>query len=321
MDRLSLIEKAGSEIFDLKLNRVSDLAINGVIVSGTSVEKLNVSNVDGDLAAQLDRDGYLLLRGVHDIAEVEAARLEILQRLAEVGEVNEPIENGLASGTSRRREYYPTIEDLGDFWRSVSEGEAVRAVIHGPRITKVMNRLFGVPASHFTFAWLRAMTPGRASPLHVDHPYMNRGSKRLVTCWTPLSPISLNDGPLYILRDSHRWSDIRQQFEGHDVDRDPSRPGHIEENPLGLMERKNSKFLTSEFSLSDCLVFGMFTVHGSFDNNSENGLIRLSCDTRFQPGEDIMDERFSGRDPRAHGGLGYACLSAALPLNETGTLR
>ncbi|MEM7464157.1 MAG: hypothetical protein AAF362_15915, partial [Pseudomonadota bacterium] len=178
----------------MKPERKSNLTINGITVPGTSVGGLSAANTDEDLAAQLGCDGYLLLRDVHDSAEVEAARLEILHRLAEVGEVSEPVENGLASGTSNRRELYPTTQDLGEFWRSVSEGRAVRTVINGPRITNVMNSLFGVPSSHFTFAWLRAMTSGRASPLHVDHPYMNRGSKRLVTCWTPLSPISLYDG-------------------------------------------------------------------------------------------------------------------------------
>lgn len=305
----------------MKQEPETNLTINGVSVPVASIGRLRAANMDEDLADQLDRDGYLLLRGVHDPGDVEAARLEILGRLAEVGEVSEPIENGLASGTSRRREIYSTTEDLGAFWRSVSEGKAVRAVINGPRISNLMNGLFKCPAKHFSFAWLRAMTPGRASPLHVDHPYMNRGSKRLVTCWNPLCQISLHDGPLYILKDSHNWTDIRQQFAGHDVDRDPSRPGHIEENPIELIRRKNSKFLTSEFSLGDCLVFGMFTVHGSFDNNSRSGLVRLSCDTRFQPDADPMDERFSGSNPPAHGGLGYACLSASLPLNETGALR
>jgi ectoine hydroxylase-related dioxygenase (phytanoyl-CoA dioxygenase family) len=161
------------------------------------------------------------------------------------------------------------------------------------------------------------MTVGRASPLHVDHPYMNRGSKRLVTCWNPLCRISLSDGPLYILDGSHNWPDIRQQFEGHDVDRDPSCPGHIQESPISLARRKSSKFLTTEFNL----VFGMFTVHGSFDNNSANGLIRLSCDTRFQPAADPMDERFAGPDPLAHNGLGYGCLSASRPLTEIAALR
>lgn len=297
------------------------LAVNGVAVPDASVHELCTADFNGDLAQQLNDNGYLLLRDVHDPAEVDAARQEVLHRMAEVGEVSDPVESGLASGASHRREVYPTTEDLGSFWRSVSEGKAVRSVINGPRITRVMSQLFQEPAQHFSFAWLRAMTAGRASPLHVDHPYMNRGSKRLVTCWSPLCPISLNDGPLYILEGSHNWSDIRQQFEGHDVDRNPSCPGHIKESPITLTQRMDSKFLTTEFNLGDCLAFGMFSVHGSFDNRAENGLIRLSCDTRYQPAADPMDERFAGPNPPAHGRLGYGCLSASLPLTETSALR
>ena len=297
------------------------LTVNGAVVPESSLDELRSADVNGDIAQQLSDNGYLFLRGVHDPVEVDAARLEVLHRLAEVGEVKDPVKCGLASGTSRRRETYPTTDDLGTFWRSVSEGKAVRRVINGPRIMRVMSQLFQEPAQHFAFAWLRAMTAGRASPLHVDHPYMNRGSKRLVTCWSPLCLISLTDGPLYILKDSHKWPDIRQQFDGHDVDREPSRPGHIEESPITLAQRKTSKFLTAEFNLGDCLIFGMFTVHGSFDNNSSAGLIRLSCDTRFQPAADPMDERFAGPNPPAHNGLGYGCLSASRPLTEASALR
>lgn len=297
------------------------MSLNGTVASPDLVGKLIDADVNGDLSQQLTQQGYLLLRGVHDPSEVAAARMEVLRRLAEVGEIKEPIEDGIASGVSRRREIYPTKEDLGAFWRSVSEGPAVRAVINGPRIASVMSQLFQEPAGHFTFAWLRAMAKGRASPLHIDHPYMNRGSKRLVTCWTPLCNIDLNNGPLYVLEGSHAWKDIRAAFEGHDVDRDPARPGHIEESPIKLAKRKDSRLLTSNFRLGDCLVFGMFTVHGSFDNASETGTIRLSCDTRFQPASDPMDERFSGPNPQAHNGLGYACLSASRPMTETAALR
>jgi ectoine hydroxylase-related dioxygenase (phytanoyl-CoA dioxygenase family) len=305
----------------MKTDEEISLTLNRVAVPPESVGELSAANMDDDLTQQLHHAGYLLFRGVHDPADVEAARLEVLNRLAEVDEVKAPVELGIASGVSRRRDIYPTTEDLGAFWRSVSEGHAVRSVINGPRISSLMSQIFGEPAEHFSFAWLRAMATGRASPLHIDHPYMNRGSKRLVTCWTPLCDINLNNGPLYVLEGSHEWSDIRRQFEGHDVDRDPSRPGHIEENPISLVKKKDCKFLTSEFCLGDCLVFGMFTAHGSFDNNSESGAIRLSCDTRFQPGTDTMDERFSGPNPPAHNGLGYGCLSASLPMTEAGTLR
>ena len=299
----------------------TSLTIKGVAVDDAVVGTLRAADMTGDFGEQLEQDGYLFLRNLHDPDKVEAARLEVLTRLGEVGEVSQPIENAIASNTSRRREIYPGTTELGAFWRSVSDGEALRAVINGPRIIAAMSRLFAEPASHFTFAWLRAMTAGRASPLHIDHPYMNRGSQRLVTCWSPLCPIDLSDGPLYILENSHNWVDIRKRFEGHDVDRDPNRPGHIEQSPIALAQSKNSRLLTSDFRLGDCLVFGMFTVHGSFDNNSRSGRIRLSCDTRFQPAAEAMDERFSGPNPPAHGGLGYACLSASLPMTESGALR
>ena len=41
----------------------------------------------------------------------------------------------------------------------------------------------------------------------------------------------------------------------------------------------------------------------------------------IKPEADPMDERFCGPNPSAHNGLGYACLSASLPLTETGSLR
>lgn len=305
----------------METDTASPLTINGTAVPRDRVGELVAADMDGDLFAQLGQHGYLLLRGAHDPAEVEAARREVLNRLAEVGEVADPVECGIASGTSHRRDIYPGTSELGAFWRSVSEGTAVRSVINGPRITDLMTRLLGEPAHHFSFAWLRAMTAGRASPLHLDHPYMNRGSRRLVTCWTPLCRIGWNDGPLYVLEGSHMWADIRSQFEGHDVDRDRSRPGHIEDSAIALAQRKNSRLLSTEFGLGDCLVFGMFAVHGSFDNASQTGRIRLSCDTRFQPAADPMDDRFSGPNPPAHNGLGYGCLSASLPLTEAGTPR
>jgi ectoine hydroxylase-related dioxygenase (phytanoyl-CoA dioxygenase family) len=159
------------------------------------------------------------------------------------------------------------------------------------------------------------MPAGRASPLHVDHPYMNRGSRRLVTVWTPLGHVARDEGPLYVVEDSHRDPDIRAKFEGHDVDRDPSRPGHFDAHPADIAAAKGVRLLSAAFAPGDCVIFGMFTAHGAFDNATRTGRVRLSCDTRFQPAADPMDERFAGADPPAHGGKGYGCLSAARPMN------
>ena len=262
------------------------LKIQGREVQSDMIGSLRDANRNGDLKEQLLRDGYLLLRGLHDPQAVQAARIEILQRLVEVEEIVEPAGAGIATGRSKRAEMH---SDLGTFWRSVSEGRALRDVINGPRITQAMSDLFGEPAAHFTFAWLRVMTAGRASPLHIDHPYMNRGSNALVTCWSPMGSVRLDEGPLFIVEGSHTWPELRVQFEGLDVDREPNRPGHLKESAADLARDKGTRLLTTSFQPGDCLVFGMFTAHAAFDNGSTSWRVRVSCDTRFQPASDVMD--------------------------------
>lgn len=296
---------------------MSGLTIQGRPVPACLVSELAEADMEGDLNAQLGQRGYLLLRGVHDPEDVRAARREVLARLVEVDEVAEPAEEGVATGRSRRAEMHA---DLGAFWRSVIEGPALRRVINGPRISALMDRLFGEPSAPFGFAWLRTMTLGRASPLHIDHPYMSRGTARLVTCWTLLGAVGRDEGPLYMVEGSHRWPDLRERFESHDVDRDPSRPGHMHEHPADLAVAHGTQLLTTAFQPGDCMVFGMFTAHAAFDNGSRSGRVRVSCDTRFQPAAEPMDERFAGPNPPAHGGKGYGCLAAAQPMTAPTTL-
>ncbi len=294
----------------------SSFTLQGQLVPPTLLKKMDESNLSEDLPSKLNRDGYLLIRKVYDPDDVIKARNMVLQCLYDVGEVKDPYESGTFSGFSNRRKFYPSTKELGEFWKKISEMEQLRRVINGEKITKVMNSIFGEQTVHFSFAWLRAMIQGKASPVHIDHPYMNRGTDKLVTCWTPLGEIAENDGTIYVLEKSHLWKEIREKFLNIDIDSNPSILGHIEEKPLELVNRKKSIFLTSSFNPGDCLIFGMFIVHGSFDNNNRNGKIRLSCDTRFQPKSEPMDPRFSGSTPEAHRGLGYGCLSSSLPLTE-----
>jgi len=259
---------------------------------------------------------------------VLAARLEVLRRLAEVGEIAAPAEEARPTGTSRRAELHP---DLGRFWKSVSEGPALRRALHGPELAALADRLFAAPARPFDFVWLRAMLAGRASPLHFDHVYMNRGTPRVVTTWVPLGDVPVADGPLAVVEGSHRFADLTESFRGHDVDRDPSRPGHVAESTSAFLAARGARLLTADFRAGDICLFGMFTLHGSVDNASADnasagnvsagepataGRVRLSCDLRWQPACEPMDERWSGPDPIGHGGQGYGALGAARPLGE-----
>ena len=73
------------------------------------------------LRDRLSACGYLFLRGVVDVESVMAAREEVFVRLAEVGEIQHPPRDGIATGTSNRQ---GLVADLGKFWQSVSEGPA-----------------------------------------------------------------------------------------------------------------------------------------------------------------------------------------------------
>ena len=46
------------------------------------------------------------------------------------------------------------------------------------------------------------------------------------------------------------------------------------------------------------LIFSIYTLHGSLRNSS--GKVRFSCDVRFQPQTDSIDNRWIGENPNAH---------------------
>ena len=69
------------------------------------------------------------------------------------------------------------------------------------------------------------------------------------------------------------------------------------------------------FQAGDLLVFNMLTLHGSLDNQSPLGRVRLSCDVRYQPAEDPHDDpRYFGPRPAGSKGGGYGDMRGAQPL-------
>lgn len=288
--------------------------VTGRPVPDALIGPLRRSPPDGD-AVELNRrlagDGYLFLPGALDPAMVLEARREVFRQLATVGEIVEPAEDGIASGTSRRAE---RMGDPGAFLKGICEGPALRRVSHGPELHRIAGGLFGAPARAFDFLWLRPTPVGRASPLHFDHVYMNRGSDRVLTVWIPLGPVPLGDGPLLVVDGAHRFDALTAAYRGLDVDRDAGRSGSFSDDAVTIAERHGTRLLTADFAPGDVVLFGPFTLHGSFDNQSAEGRVRLSCDARYQPAADAIDERWFGAEPTGHGGLGYGGLNAARPL-------
>lgn len=280
---------------------------------GRMTDSAPLMNDPAALRSRLEADGYLLLKGVVPPAAVLAARREVFERLVQVGELAEPAEAGIATGSSRRAELEP---DLGGFWKSVSEGARLRAVTHGEAMTRIMGLVFGETALAQDYLFLRAAAPGRATGLHFDYPFFTRAHDRVATVWMPIGAVPVGDGPLVVVEGSHRFRDLIDPMIGFDISRDKTRKADFGSDAITFAEQRGTRLLTTDFEAGDIALFGMYTAHGSMDNHSTIGRVRLSCDVRWQPQALPADERYFGSDPRGTTGIGYGELNGAKPLTQ-----
>ena len=271
------------------------------------------------LRQRLQRDGYVFVRNLVPEDEIVAARNEVFGRLEEVGEIQSPAGEGLATGISRRPELYA---DLGQFWQSVSEGERLRQVTHGAVIRSHVATLLGEEARPHDYMWLRPWPVGRSTGLHYDHPFFSVGSQRVHTVWVPLGDVPIEEGPLAVVENSHRFQDLIKPMKEEEVDAtmDPDKAQaaayqtDATGDPIRFVSDRQSRFLSTHFHIGDVIVFSMNTMHGSLDNNSPVGRVRLSCDVRYQPAADDTDPRYFGENPIGAQGGGYGEMKGAVPL-------
>ena len=301
--------------------RVQQIEIPSNLLGGLYEHSGDVQDGAG-LQRQVNENGYVLLRGVLDPEQIMAARKEVFACLAEVGEISDPVARGIGTGTSRRREL---AGDLNEFWRDVSSGEAVRAVTHGPELCGLLGRLLGEPARPHDLIYLRPMSVGRTTRLHYDFPFFAGYSNRIYTAWIPLGEIDQSEGPLLIIEDSNEFLDWIEPIRNHDYQSDREneavqRAAYEQPNsvdPVTLAEQRGVRLLSADFQPGDLVLFSGFVLHGSLDNCSTIGRVRLSCDVRFQPAADsTADGRYFGTDPLGSAGGGYGAMKGALPLDE-----
>ena len=282
------------------------------------------AGIDDPAALQraLQQDGYVFLRSALDADEVLSARAEVFGRLAAVGEIAPPAIDGIATGESRRRE---TAGDLDAFWKSVSEGPALRRVSHGARLRDVMQAVLGAPARPHDMIYLRPAAVGRCTRLHYDYPFFAGRSNAIHTAWIPLGDAPVSDGPLVVIEGSRAFSDLLEPIQNIDYTADRSNDTvqsaayerQNTEHPITLVGERGARFLTTDFRLGDLMIFSGFLMHGSLDNQSPRGRVRLSVDVRYQPSSDPADDpRYFGPNPSGSNGGGYGDMKAARPITE-----
>ena len=294
-----------------------DALINGVNVPNSLLGELKDTNLknatDEKLRQSLNDNGYLFLRNVIEKNDITKARNDIFEKLKNVDELEDPFTEGIWSGRSRRDELH---KDRGVFWEDVSNTESLRKITNGNNLKNVFSRIFGISSIGFDFIFLRAVSEGKFTHMHCDAGFFTRKTQKVLTCWLVFTDITIDKGPLFIIEGSHKFSDIKTKYEGFDVDIHKHMKATIDTNPITFAQERNTKILTTQFNPGDALIFGMYTVHGTFENYANDKKIRLTCDIRFQPNNELKDPRYFGRKPTGTTGAGYGELNSARPLNE-----
>ena len=273
---------------------------------------------DSAIKQEFDQQGYVYLKEFFPRADVIGAREAIFSRLAEVGEISQPVVEGIYSGTSQRKE---RVADLGQFWRSVSETWNLRRLSHGQQLHGLMDILLDTPSRAQDYIFLRPANRGKFTHIHCDYPFFTRATETVATAWIALGDVPLDQGPLFIIENSHTFIDIVESHKGFDISVDKERKAAFSTHPETFAREHNTHILTQDFGAGDVVVFGMFLLHGSLDNVSAENRVRLSCDVRYQAASAELDERYFGIDPKGTTGVGYGELVGAKPLTEAWHVR
>ena len=250
------------------------------------------------LRERMREDGYLFLPGLLNRADVQAARAVIVDRLAEQNLLDPgfPVQEAVAR-TGVDLMFRPDL--------AMNNAPLERVLYSGPMLD-FYERFFGEAVRHYDFTWLRAAAPGKNSSPHCDIVYMGRGTFDVLTAWTPLGDIGLDQGVLTVLEGSHLKRQALEDYLRRDVDTyctniagDAGWDGILDHDLPAIQSRLGGRWLSADFRMGDLLTFTMGTVHASLDNNST--LIRLSSDSRYQRTSQPADERWVGENPIGHG--------------------
>ena len=243
----------------------------------------------GDTAAlwqRLNEDGYLLMRSLIDREAVMAGRQTILKAIE--------AQHALAPDTPLLEGVMPPGGKSVRLRENDLAHEAtIRAVLQHPSLFALFDALFAEPSMTFPFKWMRAIGNEQYTAAHYDFVYMGRGSRNLHTVWIPFGDIPIEQGTLAICRGSHNldsFARVRDTYGRMDVDRDRTE-GHFERDPLAIIDRFGGQWLGADYFAGDVIIFGMHTMHASTTNLTNR--FRLSCDVRYQPASEPVDERWA----------------------------
>jgi ectoine hydroxylase-related dioxygenase (phytanoyl-CoA dioxygenase family) len=232
------------------------------------------------LRARLEEEGYLYFSQLIDRERVRRLRRQMLLVLADHGWVSREgyfmagrcVREPLREGEEQYLRAYDDIQRLEDF----------HTLAHDETLLATMAQVLGETAFPHPLKIGRLSFPDHfeaSTPPHQDYPN-NQGTDHLTAAWLPVGEIPYELGGLAILRGSHKWGVLPL-----DVHLGAGNRRAVLSHEL----LEQCRWVTTEFSMGDVLLFPSKTVHASLHNASEF-FMRLSVDFRYQLEEEPLTD-------------------------------
>jgi hypothetical protein len=221
------------------------------------------------LAARLEHDGYLFIRGLLPRDAVRDVRAQFLAHAARGGwlAAGHPVEAAIADPARACKDPEPRyLEVFKPMWML----EALHRLKHHPNIVGVFERIFGEAVLVHPLLVARNIFPQSAdfdftTGSHQDRIHIGGGTS--YACWTPLGDCPRSKGSLIMAEGSHRRGvlDIRLAAGA---------------GGLELVDDFEGSWVGSDFAMGDCVIFADTIAHKALPNRSSE--LRQSFDARYQ---------------------------------------
>lgn len=273
---------------------------NATLTVGKDLFQMNsanhIINEPEKLKKMLSEQGYLYFSNFYDAGEMAKVKSEIADCLAAKGFLNDdkpPL--CLEPKESFQKSYLFKPEEFADLPNYIK-------LVESKKIMSQMNLLLNDEIFTYPYKWLRAVNKEAATGIHYDIVYMGRGTDKLLTCWTALDDTPPEKGGLLMGSNFKNINSLKETYGKVDVDRDHLNSGWFTTDPREINQQFGGTWHTASFNAGDIVIFGMYQLHGSLRN--ETNQLRITCDTRYQRASEPKDERWANKVPLLHNSNG-----------------
>ena len=232
------------------------------------LDSSNIISDGGELARRMDRDGYLVVRGLLDPDRVLALRQKFLAIAYNAGWLlkDSPLNDAVADLTS----FCVEPEDpYMEIVRRMNQIEEFHALQHDPALVDLLERMCGETILPHPRLITRAIFPRRdafTTPPHQDFIPI-QGTPDTYTAWFPLGHLPAHMGGVEIAEGSHTGGLYAFQ------------PG-LGAGGIEITESFDGRWRGGPFAAGDVLFFHSMAVHRGVPNKTD--ALRLSADARYQ---------------------------------------